>query len=108
MAGGLTAEGLSARAHTLPLRAAPDQSPPGMIHLEARLDELDALGLHHRMPMVSGPQSPHVVLDGKPVLSLSSDNYLGLADHPRVRKASAEAALRWGGAPARGGSGPAR
>ena len=67
-----------------------------MIHLEARLDELDALGLHHRMPMVSGPQSPHVVLDGKPVLSLSSDNYLGLADHPRVRKASAEAALRWG------------
>jgi glycine C-acetyltransferase/8-amino-7-oxononanoate synthase len=48
------------------------------------------------MPMVSGPQGPHVVLDGKPVLSLSSDNYLGLADHPQVRKAAAEAALRWG------------
>lgn len=67
-----------------------------MIHLEARLHELDALGLHRRMPMVSGPQGPHVVLDGKPVLSLSSDNYLGLADHPQVRKAAAEAALRWG------------
>lgn len=67
-----------------------------MIHLEARLDELDALGLHSRMPMVSGPQGPHVVLDGKPVLSLCSDNYLGLADHPQVRKAAAEAAMRWG------------
>ena len=88
--------GPSARLHTLRHRAAPDQPPPGMIHLEARLDELDALGLHSRMPMVSGPQGPHVVLDGKPVLSLCSDNYLGLADHPQVRKAAAEAAMRWG------------
>ncbi len=88
--------GPSARLHTLRDRAAPDQPPPGMIHLEARLDELDALGLHCRMPMVSGPQGPRVVLDGKPVLSLCSDNYLGLADHPQVRKAAAEAAVRWG------------
>jgi glycine C-acetyltransferase/8-amino-7-oxononanoate synthase len=37
-----------------------------------------------------------VLLDGKPVLMLSSNNYLGLADHPRVREAAAEAAMRWG------------
>ena len=37
-----------------------------------------------------------MVLDGKPVLVLCSDNYLGLADHPRVREAAAEAAMRWG------------
>jgi 8-amino-7-oxononanoate synthase len=67
-----------------------------MIEIEARLDELKALGLHHRMRLVSGPQGPHVVLDGKPVLVLSSENYLGLADHPRVREAAAEAAMRWG------------
>ena len=48
------------------------------------------------MRLVSGPQGPHVVLDGKPVLLLCSDNYLGLADHPRVREAAAEAAMRWG------------
>jgi glycine C-acetyltransferase/8-amino-7-oxononanoate synthase len=36
------------------------------------------------------------VLDGKPVLLLCSNNYLGLADHPAVREASAEAAMRWG------------
>jgi 8-amino-7-oxononanoate synthase len=67
-----------------------------MIEIEARLDELRALGLHRRTRLVSGPQGPHVVLDGKPVLLLCSDNYLGLADHPRVREAAAEAATRWG------------
>jgi glycine C-acetyltransferase/8-amino-7-oxononanoate synthase len=37
-----------------------------------------------------------VLLDGKPVLLLCSNNYLGLADHPRVREAAAEAAMRYG------------
>ena len=67
-----------------------------MIEIEARLSELRAMGLHSRMRLVSGPQGPHVVLDGKPVLLLCSDNYLGLADHPRVREAAADAAMRWG------------
>jgi 8-amino-7-oxononanoate synthase len=35
-------------------------------------------------------------LDGQPVLLLCSNNYLGLADHPRVREAAAEAAMRYG------------
>jgi glycine C-acetyltransferase/8-amino-7-oxononanoate synthase len=67
-----------------------------MIEIEARLSELRAMGLQRRIRLVSGPQGPHVVLDGKPVLLLCSDNYLGLADHPRVREAAADAAMRWG------------
>ena len=67
-----------------------------MIELEARLEELKALGLHRRTRLISGPQGPHVVLDGKPVMLLCSNNYLGLADHPRVREAAAAAAMRWG------------
>src|SRR3954469_18738878 len=67
-----------------------------MLHLEDRLDELSRLGLHQRMRMVSGPQGPHVVLDGRPVLLLCSGHALGLADHPRVREAAADAAMRWG------------
>ena len=67
-----------------------------MLDLQDRLDELKGLGLYRRMRMVSGPQGPHVVLDGKPVLLLCSNNYLGLADHPRVREAAADAAMRWG------------
>ena len=67
-----------------------------VIEIEARLEELRALGLHRRTRLVSGPQGPRVLLDGKPVLLLCSNNYLGLADHPRVREAAAEAAMRWG------------
>jgi glycine C-acetyltransferase len=64
--------------------------------LQARLDDLADRGLYRRMRLVSGPQGPRVVLDGSPVLLLCSNNYLGLADHPRVREAAAEAAMRWG------------
>ena len=67
-----------------------------MTDIEDRLAELRELGLYRRTRMVSGPQGPRVVLDGKPVLLLCSNNYLGLADHPRVREAAADAAMRWG------------
>ncbi len=67
-----------------------------MSEIEARLAELEQLGLHRRLRLISGPQGPRVLLDGKPVLLLCSNNYLGLADHPRVREAAAEAAMRWG------------
>jgi glycine C-acetyltransferase/8-amino-7-oxononanoate synthase len=64
--------------------------------IDRRLDEIRDRGLMRRMRMVSGPQGPRVLLDGRPVLLLCSNNYLGLADHPRVREAAAEAALRYG------------
>ena len=67
-----------------------------MIEIEARLDELRALGLSRRTRLVSGPQGPHVLVDGKPVMLLCSNNYLGLADHPQLRAAAGEAATRWG------------
>ncbi len=61
-----------------------------------RLAEIERLGLSRRMRLISGPQGPRVLLDGRPVLLLCSNNYLGLADHPRVRAAAADAATRWG------------
>ncbi len=67
-----------------------------MNEIEDRLSELERLGLDRRLRMVSGPQGPRVLLDGEPMLLLCSNNYLGLADHPRVREAAAEAAMRWG------------
>jgi len=67
-----------------------------MSELEDRLDELRELGLYRRMRMVAGPQGPRVLLDGKRVLLLCSNNYLGFADHPRVREAAARAAMRYG------------
>jgi glycine C-acetyltransferase/8-amino-7-oxononanoate synthase len=67
-----------------------------MSEIEQRLEELEQLGLARRLRLVSGPQGPTVLIDGKPVLLLCSNNYLGLADHPRVREAAADAAMRWG------------
>jgi 8-amino-7-oxononanoate synthase len=64
--------------------------------IEERLAEIKNRGLYRRLRSVSGPQGPRVLLDGKPVLLLCSNNYLGLADHPRVREAAAEAAMRYG------------
>jgi 8-amino-7-oxononanoate synthase len=64
--------------------------------IEDRLVEIERLGLSRRLRLISGPQGPRVLLDGRPVLLLCSNNYLGLADHPSVREAAAEAAMRWG------------
>jgi len=67
-----------------------------MTEIADRLEELRDQGLHRRLRLVTGPQGPRVLLDGRPVLLLCSNNYLGLADHPKVRGAAAEAAMRWG------------
>src|SRR5213080_4080273 len=64
--------------------------------IDELLDDIRDRGLYRKMRLVSGPQGPRVLLDGRPVLLLCSNNYLGLADHPRVREAAAEAAMRWG------------
>jgi 8-amino-7-oxononanoate synthase len=61
-----------------------------------RLAELRRSGLHRRLRLIEGPQGPRVLLDGADVLLLCSNNYLGLADHPKVRAAAAEAAERYG------------
>ncbi len=56
-------------------------------------DELNALraeGLYRSMRIIYGAQGSRVELDGRQVLLLCSNNYLGLADHPALKRASAE------------------
>jgi 8-amino-7-oxononanoate synthase len=67
-----------------------------VLDLAERLEELEASGLRRRLRLIDGPQGPRVLLDGQPVLLLCSNNYLGLADHPRLRRAAADAALSLG------------
>ena len=67
-----------------------------MTDVAERLEELRDRGLHRRLRLVEGPQGPQVQLEGQQVTLLCSNNYLGLADHPKVRGAAAEAAMRWG------------
>jgi glycine C-acetyltransferase len=47
-------------------------------------------------PKLEGPIGPHMIFRGKKRLNWSLNNYLGLADHPEVRKADAEAAADYG------------
>jgi 8-amino-7-oxononanoate synthase len=67
-----------------------------VLDLGERLAELEQSGLRRRLRVIDGPQGPSVLLDGRPVLLLCSNNYLGLADHPRLRRAAADAALSLG------------
>ena len=67
-----------------------------MLDIAERLAELESSGLRRRLRLIEGPQGPRVLLDGRPVLLLCSNNYLGLADHPQLRRAAADAALSLG------------
>ena len=63
------------------------------------VEELEALrgeGLHRRMRLVSGSQGSRVTVDGREALLLCSNNYLGLADHPRLKDAAVQAVERYG------------
>ena len=47
-------------------------------------------------PKLEGELGPHMRFNGQEVLTWSLNNYLGLANHPEVRRVDAEAAARWG------------
>ena len=67
-----------------------------MRSISKQLEDLRDRGLYRRLRLVESSQGPTVTLDGRPVLLLCSNNYLGLADRTEVREGAAEAALRWG------------
>lgn len=67
-----------------------------MSEIGARLAELAELGVERRTRLVQGAQGPQITLDGRQVTLLCSNNYLGLATHPQVREAAAQAAQRLG------------
>src|SRR3979411_2001572 len=64
------------------------------------LDELEQLRqqrLFRPLRVLGSAQDTAVVVDGKHVLNLSSNNYLGLTTHPRLKTAMIEATQQWGG-----------
>ena len=65
-------------------------------HLRAELDELRAAGLLLHPRTLQGPTGARAVFDGRPVVNLASNNYLGLANHPRMNEAAAKAARELG------------
>ncbi len=64
--------------------------------LETRLADLRDGGLFRRLRVVEGAQGPVVGCDGREILLLSSNNYLGLNNHPALKKAAWEAIQEFG------------
>ena len=64
--------------------------------LTARLAQVKESGLYRRLRAVESAQDTTVVLDGQEVLLFSSNNYLGLANHPALKRAAQEAIERYG------------
>ncbi len=59
-------------------------------------DEIKNQGLYPYFRTISSGQDPVVVIDGKPVVMLGSNNYLGLTSHPEVKRAAQDAVAKYG------------
>ncbi|MEK7449230.1 MAG: glycine C-acetyltransferase [Planctomycetota bacterium] len=69
---------------------------PGLDFLQDELDDYRKRGIYNKVKVVSGEQLPTCIVDGRKVVNLSSNNYLGLATHPKLKKAMIEATEKWG------------
>jgi 8-amino-7-oxononanoate synthase len=64
--------------------------------LDNELENLRAQALYRSLRRVEGDQGPTLIIDGREVINFSSNNYLGLANHPALRAAAKEAIDRYG------------
>jgi glycine C-acetyltransferase len=64
--------------------------------LKEELEGLKKENLFTTLPVLSTPQGARVTINGKKVLTLSTNNYLGFANHPRLAAAAKKAMDRWG------------
>lgn len=64
--------------------------------LKEKIEELKKEGVYRKLPVLEGPNEAEIMLNGKRVINLSSNNYLGFANHPRLKKAAIEAVEKYG------------
>lgn len=67
-----------------------------MHFLKEKIDQLKEQGVYRKLPELQGPSGALSVINGKEVINLSSNNYLGFANHPRLKKAAIEAVEKYG------------
>src|SRR5437870_2784802 len=65
-------------------------------YLSRELDSLKAQGLYRRLRILEDEQKPKTTFDHRTVVNLSSNNYLGLTTHPKLREAALEATRKLG------------
>jgi glycine C-acetyltransferase len=64
--------------------------------LKDNLQDLRDKGLYNEINIINGANGPIINIDGKELINLSSNNYLGLATHPRMIEATVEATKKYG------------
>jgi glycine C-acetyltransferase len=72
------------------------QTRPQLAHLTAQLNDLRQRGTYFKLRILEGEQGPISTYDGKQVINLASNNYLGLCDHPKLREAAIAATQKYG------------
>src|SRR5579862_5025137 len=72
------------------------QGRPQLRYLRDALEDLKSKSLYFHLKVLEGEQKPVATFDGKEVINLSSNNYLGLTTHPKLRKPAIEAVRKFG------------
>ena len=67
-----------------------------LAYLSTELDSLKQQGLYRRLRVLEGEQKSDATFDGRHVVNLSSNNYLGLTTHPRLRERALDAIRTFG------------
>ena len=67
-----------------------------LAYLDAELNQLKERGVFRGLRVLDGEQRAHATFDGRSVVNLSSNNYLGLTTHPHLRKKAIEATEKYG------------
>jgi glycine C-acetyltransferase len=73
-----------------------DSTRPQLQYLHTALEDLKARHLYFQLPILSSEQKAVAVFNGKEVINLSSNNYLGLTTNPKLRRAALEATRKYG------------
>ncbi|MCY4131622.1 MAG: 8-amino-7-oxononanoate synthase [Nitrospira sp.] len=64
--------------------------------LKQEIKHLETRHLRRQLRIVESPSDPTITIEGRRFISMASNNYLGLANHPRVKQAAIEAIEQWG------------
>jgi glycine C-acetyltransferase len=72
---------------------------PQLQYLTAQLDELKQKGTHFRLRVLDDAQAPVCTYDGRRVINLASNNYLGLCNYPKLKEAAIQATRDFGVGP---------
>ena len=65
-------------------------------YIKQKIEYLKKQGVYRKLPVLQGANEAEINLNGKRVINLSSNNYLGFANHPRLKKGAIEAVEKYG------------